>query len=62
MTTWTRVTIQLETWAPDTPVIRVFSPLVFSHDFYNSKRVFALGSSAGVWDATVKQVESWTTE
>jgi len=37
----------------------VFSPLVYSHAFYTSKRVFALGSSAGIYDRAATQAEVW---
>jgi hypothetical protein len=60
MTTWTEKTQQSETWTVVTQETRVFSPLVFSHAYYNGKRVFALGASAGIWDARSEQSETWT--
>jgi hypothetical protein len=62
MTTWTDATSQAETWTTESFPIRVFSPLVFSHAYAGALRVFAIGSSAGVWDGRTIQTETWTAE
>ena len=59
MTTWTPATEQSETWTSEDPARRVFSQLIYSHAFYTSKRVFALGSSAGIYDRAATQAEVW---
>lgn len=60
MNAWVPVTNQSETWTGHNPDKRVFSPTVFSHEFYNGERVFSMGSAAGIWDDTVNQPEVWT--
>ena len=63
MTTWTPKTQQGETWTANTPGLRVFSPLVFSHATHNSLHVFDLGNgAAGVeaWYRVSAQSETWT--
>ncbi len=62
MTVWTPATQQNETWTAEIDAKPVFSQLVFSHAFYNSKRVFSLGKSGNVWDKSIKQTETWAAE
>lgn len=59
MTTWTPATSQTETWTEETQTTRVFSLRVFSHAIHTGKKVFAVGSSAGIWDERAKQSEAW---
>ena len=59
MTTWTPATPQSEAWTEEDQPIRVFSPNVFSHAYYNGKRVFAIGSQAGVYDRATVEAENW---
>ena len=56
---WTTVTEQTETWSALTQETRVFSPVVFSHAYHTGKRVFSIGSVAGIWDNPDLQTEAW---
>lgn len=58
MTTWTPKTKQGETWTSEAPdTTRVFDPFVFDR-----LPIFDTGSTAGIWDDRVSQVETWTLE
>ena len=56
---WTPVTEQTETWSALTQETRVFSPVVFSHAYHTGKRVFSIGSVAGIWDNPAAETETW---
>ena len=53
------MTEQTETWSALTQEARVFSPVVFSHAYHTGKRVFSIGSVAGIWDSPDLQTETW---
>jgi hypothetical protein len=56
---WTKVSEQSSTWTGEQSAARVFSPNVFSHASLNGKRVFSMGSSAGIWDADRAPTSTW---
>jgi len=62
VTTWTPKTENSNSWTADNFPARVFSPLVFSHAFVATKRVFTLGTSQGVWDIDGAPASVWTAE
>lgn len=62
MTTWTPKTEDVEAWEEHTQTLRVFSPYVFSRDLVGAQNVFAIGSSAGIWDDQSSTPETWTTQ
>ena len=53
------MTEQAETWNTLTQETRVFSPVVFSHAYHTGKRVFSIGSVAGIWDNPAAETETW---
>jgi hypothetical protein len=62
MTTWTPKTENSSSWTAEVLATRVFDPAVFSHAFVGDQRVFAIGSSQGVWDADSAPLTTWTPE
>jgi hypothetical protein len=57
---WTKVSEPSSSWTAEQGAPRVFSPNVFSHAFLNGKRVFSMGSPAGIWDADRAPTSTWT--
>ena len=59
--TWTPVVDSAESWSSE-QTIRTFSPGVFSHAYYNGKRVFSFGTEAGIWDSEGVSSSNWVPE
>jgi len=68
MTTWTPIGGASNTWTAENFPTTVFSRLVlnqkfvFSHATFGGKKIFAVGSSEGLWDYETALSTTWTPE